>query len=88
VLAVKEALVTAYHILWELVHVFLDAPPGDRCETCGDVATPARVIALTGGDHARVEHDGATTDVSLELVDARVGDVVLVHAGVAIGVMP
>ena len=29
---VREAHVTAYHVLWELVHVFLDAPeaPGDH----------------------------------------------------------
>jgi D-sedoheptulose 7-phosphate isomerase len=30
-LAVKEAFVTAYHVLWELVHVFLEHPgPGRR----------------------------------------------------------
>jgi D-sedoheptulose 7-phosphate isomerase len=26
---IKEVQVTTYHVLWELVHVFLDAPPDD-----------------------------------------------------------
>ena len=29
-LAVREALVTTYHVLWELVHVFLERPLGVR----------------------------------------------------------
>jgi hydrogenase maturation factor len=32
-----------------------------------------------------VEVDGAIEEVALDLVEARVGDVVLVHAGIAIG---
>jgi hydrogenase maturation factor len=55
--------------------------------TCGDVARPARVVALIDTSTARVEVDGATEEVALDLVDARVGDVVLVHAGVAIGTL-
>jgi hydrogenase maturation factor len=56
-----------------------------RCLTCGDVATPARVVALADHGLARVLDDDGESEISVELVDARVGDVVLVHAGVAIG---
>jgi hydrogenase maturation factor len=34
---------------------------------------------------ARVDSCGATEEVSLDLIDAAPGDVVLVHAGIAIG---
>ncbi|MFD0743690.1 SIS domain-containing protein [Phytohabitans flavus] len=32
---VKEVHVTAYHVLWELVHVFLKRPPAERPEVTG-----------------------------------------------------
>jgi hydrogenase maturation factor len=60
----------------------------DRCVTCGDRATPARVVALTGDGLARVVDRDGESEVSIELVDARIGDIVVVHAGVAIGVAP
>ena len=58
-----------------------------RCVTCGDAATTARVVAMidTTTAQVEVEVDGAIEEVALDLVDARVGDVVLVHAGIAIG---
>ena len=39
---------TAYHVLWELVHVFFEHPGllDDACITCGDVAVQARVVAV------------------------------------------
>ena len=46
------------------------------------------MVALLDGRTARVEADGVAAEVALDLVDARVGDVVLVHAGVAIGTLP
>ena len=56
-----------------------------KCVTCSDEAVPRRVTALLEGGRATVDVDGAVEEVSVELVDAAVGDVVLVHAGVAIG---
>jgi hydrogenase maturation factor len=37
---------------------------------------------------ARVDVDGVAEEVSVELIDAAVGDIVLVHAKVAIGRLP
>src|SRR5947208_1094178 len=34
---VKEAHVTTYHVLWELVHVFLDEPAADADADSGDL---------------------------------------------------
>jgi hydrogenase maturation factor len=57
----------------------------DGCITCGDVAVALTVIDVRGSDaHCRDEL-GRTEDVAIELVDAvAVGDVLLVHAGVAL----
>jgi hydrogenase maturation factor len=63
-----------------------DPPP--PCLTCADAAIPCRVVELREGGAARVAGPGgAVEDVDLTLVQASVGDVVLVHAGVAIGVL-
>jgi hydrogenase expression/formation protein HypC len=59
-----------------------------RCVTCGDAATAARVVALGDDGLARVVSDDGESEVSVELVDARIGDVLLVHAGIAIGIAP
>ncbi|MDD7937623.1 HypC/HybG/HupF family hydrogenase formation chaperone [Actinomycetospora lutea] len=57
---------------------------GDVCLTCSDEALPGTVVAVDG-DLARVDtRDGRAEEVSIALVDAGVGDVVLVHAGEAI----
>jgi hydrogenase maturation factor len=66
----------------------MDELAGERCVTCGDVATPGRVVALCGGGMAQVESGGVIGEVAVDLVEARVGDVLLVHAGVAIGRLP
>jgi hydrogenase expression/formation protein HypC len=59
-----------------------------RCTTCADAAIPARIVALLPDGMATVEVDGAERqDVSVQLVDAAVGELVLVHAGVAIGTL-
>lgn len=63
-------------------------PTGDgHCSICGDEATLARVVGI---DHAsgtaQVTHDGLTSTVAIDLVDAiALGDAVLVHMGFAIG---
>jgi len=57
----------------------------DVCVTCSDVAVPVRVLRLLGDGLALVETEAGTEEeVSVALVDARPGDVVLVHAKEAI----
>ena len=83
---VQEVQETAYHVLWELVHVFFEHPGllADACITCGDVAVEARVVALSGGT-ATIERGGAREQVAVDLVEGvAVGDTVLCHAGVAL----
>ncbi len=83
---VQEVQETAYHVLWELVHVFFEHPGllADACITCGDVAVEARVVAVSGGT-ATIELDGAREQVAVDFVDGvAVGDTVLCHAGVAL----
>jgi D-sedoheptulose 7-phosphate isomerase len=83
---VQEVQETAYHVLWELVHVFFEHPGllDDDCVTCGDVAVPGRVVSVAGGT-AVIEHDGAREDVAVDLLgDVRPGEVLVCHAGVAL----
>jgi len=62
---------------------------GDHCVTCSDEAVAVRVVRLRDGDLADVDvGDGRTEEVSVALVDAAVGDTVLVHAKEAIGLVP
>jgi D-sedoheptulose 7-phosphate isomerase len=87
---VQEVQETAYHVLWELVHVFFEHPGllDDACITCGDVAVEARVVALRNGS-AVIEKDGAREEVAVELVEqVQVGDRLLCHAGVALEKLP
>ncbi len=83
---VQEVHETAYHVLWELVHVFFESPGllDEACITCGDVAVEARVVAMRGAT-AIVELDGAREEVAVELVEGvGEGDLLLCHAGVAL----
>jgi D-sedoheptulose 7-phosphate isomerase len=85
-LIVQEVQETAYHVLWELVHVFFEHPGllDEACITCGDVAVEATVVEVEG-PRALVERDGLREEVAVELVpDVRPGDVLLCHAGVAL----
>ncbi|MBS7639441.1 MAG: HypC/HybG/HupF family hydrogenase formation chaperone [Candidatus Bathyarchaeia archaeon] len=51
------------------------------------LAVPARILEISG-DLARVDFGGGVVrEVNVSLVDARVGDYVLVHAGYAIQVL-
>lgn len=54
------------------------------CITCSDLAIKARVIQLLDDDLARVEAGGDTEVISIALVDAQPGDLILVHAREAI----
>ncbi|MDN5914924.1 MAG: HypC/HybG/HupF family hydrogenase formation chaperone [Pseudonocardia sp.] len=59
---------------------------GPVCITCSDVAVEVTVATLLGDGLALVDtRAGTREEVSVALVDAAVGDVVLVHAGEAIG---
>jgi len=83
---VQEVQETAYHVLWELVHVFFEHPGllEEPCLTCGDVAVALRVASVRG-DTATVERDGVREEIAVDLVgDVAVGDVLLCHAGVAL----
>jgi len=58
------------------------------CITCSDVAVPVTVLELLDDDLATVDAgEGRRELVSVALVQAGVGDTVLVHAGEAIGTL-
>ncbi len=99
---VQEAQETAYHVLWELVHVFFEQPglleepapaataadDPEACITCGDVAVTARVVEVQGPT-AVIEKEGAFEQVAIDLVEGvQRGDMVLCHAGVALEIVP
>ncbi|HEY4005603.1 MAG TPA: HypC/HybG/HupF family hydrogenase formation chaperone [Pseudonocardia sp.] len=55
------------------------------CITCSDQAVPVRVTELLADDLALVHtEEGTVEEVSIALVEAQVGDVLLVHAKEAI----
>jgi hydrogenase expression/formation protein HypC len=62
---------------------------GDHCVTCSDEAVPVTVVRLLGDGLAEADVGGGRVEeVSVALVDVSVGDVVLVHAKEAIGIVP
>jgi D-sedoheptulose 7-phosphate isomerase len=83
---VQEVQETAYHVLWELVHVFFEHPGllQDACITCGDVAVEVDVVEVAGAT-ATVQRGGAREQVAIDLVPGvRPGDRLLCHAGIAL----
>jgi hydrogenase expression/formation protein HypC len=61
---------------------------GEVCITCSDVAVSVTVVEVRPGALALVDPGtGRLEEVSIALVDADVGDVVLVHAGEAIAMV-
>lgn len=50
------------------------------------VAIPGKIMSLEG-DMAKVDFSGSMVDVNTGIIDAKVGQYVLVHAGCAIEVM-
>ena len=61
------------------------APHAGECHICGDEAVVGRVIDIDESNGTgTVEFGEASATVALDLVDARVGDEVLVHLGFAI----
>lgn len=56
-----------------------------QCHVCGDVAVVGRIVGIdTQMRTATVALREGTATVALDLVDARVGDEVLIHLGFAI----
>jgi D-sedoheptulose 7-phosphate isomerase len=90
-LVAQEVLETAYHELWELVHVFFEhegllaeACSDRACVTCGDVALTGAVVRVTGRT-GLVRTAQGEEEADLSLVEpVAPGQLVLVHGGVAI----
>lgn len=89
------AFVLAYHVLWELTHVCFEHPgllkPGEgecddgHCITCSDEGRLAEVVGAGSGALSLVRSASGLEDVDTTLVDpVEAGDLLLVHAGVAI----
>jgi hydrogenase maturation factor len=90
------AFVLAYHVLWELTHVCFEHPgllaqpnadeecADGHCITCSDEGRVAEVVGLNG-PFTVVRSAGETEEVDTTLVEpVAPGDLVLVHAGVAL----
>ena len=60
---------------------------GDVCITCSDEAVEVQVVQLLEADLAVVDTGQSIEEVSVALVDAVVGDTILVHAKEAIAVV-
>ncbi len=64
-------------------------PLTDTCRICGDEGVVGRVMAIDAAARtATVTLASGTATVALDLVDAEVGDELLVHLGFAIAHVP
>jgi hydrogenase expression/formation protein HypC len=59
----------------------------DHCLTCGDIAVEVRLVRLLADGLADVDTGEGIEQVSVALVSAAPGDMILVHAGEAIAVV-
>jgi hydrogenase expression/formation protein HypC len=57
------------------------------CITCGDIAVEVRIVRLLPRAMAVVATGDGEEEVSVALVDAGVGDTILVHASEAIAII-
>jgi hypothetical protein len=87
-------LVLVYHLLWELAHVCFEHPgllredecTDEVCITCSDQARLGEVLTADGTGLATVRTATGAEAVETTLVGpVQAGDLVLVHAGTAIG---
>ncbi|HEX3842343.1 MAG TPA: HypC/HybG/HupF family hydrogenase formation chaperone [Acidimicrobiales bacterium] len=91
-------VVLLYHLLWELTHVVFEHPgllaeepvcTDEVCITCSDQGRAGEVRAVHTSGVAEVMVAGSMEAVDLSLVDpVETGDLVLVHAGVALTTLP
>jgi hypothetical protein len=92
VAARSGAVVLRYHLLWELTHVafehpglLTEEPQAPVCPTCADEASVAEAQSGGGPDGVVVLNAGRRATVNVTLVGpVHAGDLLLVHAGVAI----
>ena len=87
-------LVLLYHLLWELTHVVFEHPgllvdadscPDQVCITCSDEGRLGEVRTLLSGGMVEVIAGGSPETVDASLVDPVMpGDLLLIHAGVAL----
>ncbi len=87
-------LVLLYHLLWELTHIVFEHPglltpdvdcTGDLCVTCSDEGRVAEVRAVLPEGRVEVVASGRIEQIDGRLVESlRPGDLVLVHAGIAV----
>jgi hydrogenase maturation factor len=80
-----------YHVLWELTHVCFEHPgllkpvrSEDVCVTCGDEGRLAEVMTASEGAAAVRTARGVEDVVTTLVGPVAAGDLVLVHAGMAI----
>ncbi len=89
-------LVLVYHLLWELTHVCLEHPgllaaaepatAAETCITCADEGRLGEVQVLAGDSGAILRTASGRELVDITLVaPAAEGDLLIVHAGTAIG---
>ena len=87
--------VLMYHLLWELTHVCFEHPglltprsrdcTDDVCITCRDEGHPGEVLVSADGTTASVRTAQGTETIATDLTGPlSAGDLVLVHAGLAI----
>ena len=99
VVARSGDLVLLYHLLWELTHVVFEHPgllapepapcTDEVCVTCSDEGRVAEVHAVLPDGHVEVLAGGRTERVDARLLgDVVPGDLLLVHAGVAVTSLP
>ncbi|CQD21354.1 HupF/HypC family protein [Mycobacterium europaeum] len=82
-----------YHLLWELTHVCFEHPgllkpecAESVCVTCSDEGRPAEAVTASADGHATVRTARGIENVVTTLLDpVDAGDLILVHAGMAIG---
>ncbi len=87
-------VVLLYHLLWELTHVVFEHPgllssersrTADVCITCSDEGKVAEVLAVRTDGLVDVIAEGSAQTIDASLVDpVGPGDLLLVHAGVAL----
>ncbi|MGH3541754.1 MAG: HypC/HybG/HupF family hydrogenase formation chaperone, partial [Mycobacterium sp.] len=82
-----------YHLLWELTHVCFEHPgllkhdecADDVCVTCSDEGRVGEVLTASADGAATVRTARGVESVATTLVDpVAAGELVLVHAGMAI----